>query len=76
MQVSEYDHQITVSVRPRRLSRAELFRLQGVPVDRVHNPAGVSEVHLMGMIGNAWTVPVFSGILRSALLSVGLATLA
>ena len=60
--------------RGRRLTLAELFRLQGVPAHRIRLPPGVKEAHLRGMIGNAWTVPVYAAILRNALLSTGLAT--
>ena len=60
--------------RGRRLTLAELFRLQGVPAHRIRLPPGVTEAHLRGMIGNAWTVPVYAAILRNALLSTGLAT--
>ena len=61
-------------MHPRRITLTELLKLQGVPAGRVQRPIGVSEAHLCGMVGNAWTVPLFAAILRSALLSVGLAT--
>ena len=58
--------------RGRKLSLAELFRLQGMPAHRIQAPKGVSPRQLRGMIGNSFAVPVFAAIVARALYAVGL----
>lgn len=56
----------------RKPSLAEYFRLQGIPVNRLKIPEGVSERQVRGMIGNSFTVPVIARIMDRLFWSAGL----
>eukprot|EP00971_Amphidinium_carterae_P036179 711194-Amphidinium_carterae.1 len=58
--------------RMRKLTLHELFRFQGIALERLRIPAGVSERQVRGMIGNAFNVTVVMQIIDRLLFSSGL----
>ena len=57
--------------RGRQMTCQEIFRLQGLSPERWVRPAGVSEGHFMGAVGNAMSGNVVKALLLSVLEALG-----
>ena len=57
--------------RRRMMLKPEVERLQGFPPGRLVLPAAVTEQQYLGMLGNAFTVPVVGRVARALLVAVG-----
>ena len=56
----------------RMMTRREVEALQGFPAGRILLPAGISDKMCVGMLGNAFTVPVVGRVCLAPLRAVGL----
>ena len=56
----------------RLMNLSEMQMLQGIPKNRLHTPAGVSERQHAMAVGNAFTVTIFIRVLARVLKCTGL----